>query len=76
MRKRVEVEIDFEEIIDSAIEETISKGLNDDKDSIIDLYGESSFYEMQIDYRNYGTLFGMNFKQNLEKEFEKVIKEN
>ena len=76
MRKRVELEIDFEEIIDNAIENTIAEGLNNDKKEIISEYSRETFNEMQTEYRYYGALFGLNFKENLEKEFEKVIKEN
>lgn len=76
MKKRVEVEVDFEEIIDSAIERTIVEGLNEDKEEIISEYDKDIFDEMQTDYRYYGALFGMNFKENLEKEFEKIVKEN
>ena len=74
--RRVEVEIDFEKIIDNAIEKTIAEGLNEDKEELITKYGEDTFDEMQIDYRYYGALFGINFKNNLEKEFEKIVKEN
>lgn len=76
MRRRVEVEIDFEEIIDNAIERTIAEGLNEDKEDIISEYSKETFNEMQNDYRYYGALFGINFKNNLEKEFEKIVKEN
>ena len=76
MRRRVEVEIDFEEIIDNAIERTIAEGLNEDKEDIISEYSKDIFNEMQTDYRYYGALFGINFKNNLEKEFEKIVKEN
>lgn len=76
MKRRVEVEIDFEEILDNAIEKTIVEGLNEDKEEIISEYSKEVFNEMQTDYRYYGALFGMNFKNNLEKEFEKVVKEN
>lgn len=76
MRRRVEIEIDFEEIIDNAIENTIANGLNADKEEIISEYDKETFTEMQTDYRYYGALFGINFKENLEKEFEKIVKEN
>lgn len=76
MRRRIELEIDIEEVIDNAIEKTIANGLNADKEEIISEYSKETFNEMQTDYRYYGALFGMNFKENLEKEFEKIVKEN
>lgn len=76
MRKRIEIEVDFEEIIDNAIENTIADGLNEDKKEIISTYSKETFNEMQTEYRYYGALFGINFKRNLEKEFEKIVKEN
>lgn len=76
MRKRVEVEIDFEKVIDNAIEKTIEEGLNSDREELIYTYSRDAFREMQNDYRCYGTLFSINFKNNLEKEFEKIVKEN
>lgn len=76
MKRRIEVEINIEELIDNAIETTIANGLNEDKEEIISEYSKETFNEMQTDYRYYGALFGMNFKENLEKEFEKIVKEN
>lgn len=76
MKRRIEIELNIEEIIDNAIENTIAKGLNEDKAEIIEEYSKETFDEMQTDYRYYGALFGINFKENLEKEFEKIIKEN
>lgn len=69
-------EIDFKKVIDNTIEKTIVEGLNEDKEELITKYGEDTFNEMQIDYRHYGALFGINFKNNLEKEFKKFVKEN
>lgn len=76
MKRRIEIELNIEDIIDNAIENTIAKGLNEDKEDIISTYSKETFDEMQTDYRYYGALFGINFKENLEKEFEKIIKEN
>lgn len=76
MKRRIEVEINIEELIDNAIETTIANGLNEDKEEIISEYSKETFNEMQTDYRYYGALFGINFKNNLEEEFEKIVKEN
>ena len=70
--KRFKMEIDLETIVESAIEKTIANGLKDDEDIIED---KSTFKIMQAEYRLYGTLFGMNFKKNLEEIFEQVIRE-
>lgn len=76
MKKRIEIEVDIEELIDNAIEKTIADGLKDDKEYLIETYDKETYNEMNIDYRNYGTMFSMNFKENLEKELEKIVKEN
>jgi hypothetical protein len=76
MKRRLKVEVDLEKIIDNAIEMTIAEGLNADKEEMISEYSKETFDEMQTDYRYYGALFGINFKENLEKEFENIIKEN
>lgn len=73
MLKRLKIELNFEKIIDNVLEETIKKGLNEDKQDILEKYNRSTFQEMQRNYRYYGALFGINFKKNLEKEFEKFI---
>lgn len=72
------IETDLEKIVEDAIELTIVKGLNDDKEELISDYNKDTFYNMQNDYRMYGALFGMNFKKNLEEIFENLIegKEN
>lgn len=70
--KKFKMEIDLETIVESAIEKTIANGLKDDEDIIED---KSTFKIMQTEYRLYGALFGMNFKNNLEEIFEQVIRE-
>ena len=71
--KRIEVELDFEKVFENTIENTIVEGLSKDKEEIISNYSKETFEEMQRDYRYYGAIFGINFKENLEKEFEKII---
>ena len=73
MLKRLKIELNFEKIIDNVLEETIKKGLNDDKENILNEYGREAFGEMQRDYRRYGALYAINFKKNLENEFKKFI---
>lgn len=76
MRGRLEIEVDFEKIVDDAIATTISEGLNADREELIYTYSRKDFKEMQDDYRCYGTLFSMNFKRNLEKEIKNIFKED
>lgn len=73
MKKRVMVELDIENVIENAIEKTIENGLNEDKEELISMYDKETFNIMQIDFRTYGTLFSINFKENLEKELENII---
>lgn len=69
------MEIDLETIVDNAIEKTIKEGLIADKDYLINKYDKDTFDKMQIDYRYYSGLFGINFKNNLEEIFKQVIRE-
>lgn len=74
--KRRRLEVDLEDVLDAAIERTIAEGLNADKEELIYTYSREAFKEMQTDYRTYGTLFSINLKNNLEKEFEKIFRKD
>ena len=67
------INIDINEILEEAIEQTIKNGLNEDKEEIISDYNKDTFYNMQNDYRMYGALFGMNLKKEFSKILEKHI---
>lgn len=71
--KRIEVEIDFEKTLNAVLEETVVKGLQDDKTYILKEYDTATFEEMEKTYRYYGALFGVNYIKNLENYFEKII---
>lgn len=70
-----QVEFDFDDLLEEAIEQTIIKGLNEDKEELISDYNKDTFYSMQNDYRMYGALFGMNLRKEFKNIFEKIINE-
>lgn len=67
MSENKKIGLDLDEIMEEAIEITLSKGLNEDKDELELDYDKDTFYETQMNYRMYGALFGMNLKENLKE---------
>ena len=70
---RKEHTLDLAKVVNKSIENTIKRGLEKDKKFLISTYGKEVFYDMQTEYRYYGAIFGINFRNILKKEILREI---